>query len=86
MRGSIAAEITPAGSMRSRRNPSHSPPKPWKYHQGIPFCVLTTVVSGPSTGLQLRRKLRQAVSLDPKKHDIHRSHIFEGAGDRRVAP
>lgn len=36
-RASMAAEITPPGSIRSRRSPSHCPPKPWKYHHRIPF-------------------------------------------------
>ena len=49
-RGSTAAEITPPGSTRSSRVPASGPPPDWKNHHGTPFCVLTTIVSGPSVG------------------------------------
>ena len=42
-----AAEITPPGSTASMRVPSYGPPCLWKYHQGMPFCAVTTSVSGP---------------------------------------
>ncbi|MCZ6744718.1 MAG: 2-dehydropantoate 2-reductase, partial [Alphaproteobacteria bacterium] len=43
---SMLVSITPVGSRDSRRRPSNSPPCFWKYHQGMPFCTVTTMVSG----------------------------------------
>ena len=37
----------------------------------------------PQYRLQLRRELRQAVRLHPKKNNIYRSYLFEGTGDFR---
>ena len=70
----MAAEMTPSGSTRSRRVPSHTPPKPWKYHHGIPFCVLTTVVSGPNTGLTVAQAAAVRALL-PRENNVHWSHI-----------
>ena len=49
---------------------------PWKYHHGMPFCVLTTTVSGPKSGRELGRQRGQAVRLDAEEHDV-------GGADRR---
>jgi hypothetical protein len=48
--GSIALAIPPPGSTRSRIQPSIGPPSLWKYHHGIPFCVLMITVSGLRRG------------------------------------
>ena len=55
---------------RSRCRP-RTPRRPWKYHQGSPFWVLTTTVSGPITG-QTRREGREGVRLHPQEHDVRR--------------
>ena len=39
--------ITPPGSTDSRTVPAYGPPVLKKYHQGIPFCAVTTTVDGP---------------------------------------
>ena len=49
---------------------------PWKYHHGMPFCVLTTAVSGPKSGCSVRRQRGQAVRLDAEEDDV-------GLADRR---
>jgi hypothetical protein len=45
---SMLAVITPPGSTASIRVPSYGPGSLWKYHQGMPFCMVTTIVSGPN--------------------------------------
>src|SRR6185312_7239814 len=65
-RGSIADAITPPGSTRSRRRPSSSPPWPWKYHHGMPFCVLTTTVSGPRIGASVGASAVRPCALTPR--------------------
>ena len=82
-RGSMDAAITPPGSTRSRRRPSSSPPWPWKYHHGMPFCVLTTTVSGPSSGATGRER-RQAVRLDAENDHVRVADRVQIAGDLRL--
>ena len=75
-RGSIAAAMTPPGSTRSSRSPSSSPPMLWKYHHGMPFCVLTTTVSGPSSGRSCGASAVRLCALTPRNDHV-------GAADRR---
>jgi hypothetical protein len=42
----------------------------WKYHQGIPFWVLTTTVSGPSSGPSCGRERREGVRLHAEHDDV----------------
>ncbi len=44
--------------------------------------MLTTVVSETQNRLQLRRKMRQGVSLHAEKDNVDRPHFFERARDR----
>ena len=46
--GAIAPAIVPPGSRESSAVPSNGPPWRWKYHHGIPFCAVSTTVSGPN--------------------------------------
>src|SRR5438876_11948112 len=64
-RGSIDAAITPPGSTRSKQ-------KSEKYHHGRPFCVLTTVVHSPRSGLT-RGEIGRASCRE-------RGQNWEGAG------
>ena len=46
---SMLAAMLPSGSTMVTGRPSCSPPSRWKYHQGMPFCIVTTAVSGPKS-------------------------------------
>ena len=63
------------GLRRSRRRdrraraarPENSPAPVWKYHQGMPFCVLTTVVSAPSSGASCGASCVRPCAFTPRK-------------------
>ena len=55
----------------------------WKYHHGMPFCVLTTTVSGPKSGGSGGASAVRRVRLDAEEHDVGRADRREIAGDLR---
>ena len=50
----------------SSRVPVQAPPCPLEYHQGMPFCAVTTAVSGPSAAASAARSPAR-VRLDVRK-------------------
>ena len=44
----IVRASTPLGSTDVTAEPDNGPPWPWKYQNGMPFCIVTIMVSGPS--------------------------------------
>ena len=56
---------------------------PWKYHHGMPFCVLTTMVSGPRSGVSCGASAVRPCALTPRKTTSAGSDRREIAGDRR---
>src|SRR5450755_940596 len=61
--GSIAAAIAPPGSTLSSRRFSYGPGRRWKYHQGTPLIIETTIVSGPSRPRSAGRTSRSWCAL-----------------------
>ena len=55
--------MTPPGSTDSSTVPWYGPPVLKKYHQGIPFCAVTTMVAGPHSAADVRRHAGHLVGL-----------------------
>ena len=65
--GGMELAMTPPGSTRSSCKPENSPAPVWKYHQGMPFCVLTTVVSAEIKGATRGASCVRPCALTPRK-------------------
>ena len=74
--------ITPPGSTLFSRTPSWGPPCLKKYHQGMPFCAVSTMVAGERIERDVGRDRRQLMRLD-REHDKVRAAGF-GDAIRRV--
>ena len=70
-------EITPPGSTRSSGGFS-------KYHQGMPFCVLTTVVILEMRCVSCGASAVRPWALTPRKIDVDRVGWLEIGDDARV--
>jgi hypothetical protein len=64
----------PPGSTRSR----------WQYHQGMPFCVLTTVVVSPMSGFSCGASCVRPCAFTPRKITSNVPGIAEAAEDFRT--
>ena len=56
----------------------------WKYHHGMPFCVLTTTVSGPSSGRSCGASAVRPCAFTPRNTTSAVPIALEIAGDLRL--
>ena len=74
----------PPGSTASMRRPAYGPARPWKYHQGMPFCAATTAVSAREQRLEQRPGVGVVVGLQPEHDDVDRPDLARVVGRRRL--
>ena len=80
LRAGIEAAMTPPGSTRSEAGNSPA----WKYHQGTPFCVLTTVVSSPISGCNCGASCVRPCAFTPRKMTSAAPAFAQVADDARM--